>query len=81
MTPYELNLHVLAFNERLKYESRERLTTAYLTALWARAKKMPDLKKVLGEDQPSSTQSDAKMLQVVKQLNAAMGGTVRKGDE
>ncbi|WMT42851.1 hypothetical protein RE628_11505 [Paenibacillus sp. D2_2] len=80
ITPHELNLHIQAYNERMTYENKERLTAAYLTAGLARAKKMPDLKKILGEDKPDM-QTDEKMLQVVKQLNAAMGGTVRSSDE
>lgn len=50
---------------------------AYMAAYWQRVKKMPSLKEVLGEAQPKLKKQDANdMLEVVKRLNQAMGGTV-----
>lgn len=73
ITPYELNLYIQSYNERMSLEHKERLSAAYLTAYWGRVKKMPDLKKILGEDKPKD-QSAEQMLAVVRQLNAAFGG-------
>lgn len=55
-------------------EGKERLAIAYYTAAWSRAKKLPDLKKILGDDKPQKQQSPEQMLKVVQQLNAAFGG-------
>ena len=79
MTPHELNLHVEAYTERMTFEGKERITQAYLTAGWGRVKKMPDLKKLLGQDKSKKQQTPEQMLKVVQQLNAAFGGKeVRK---
>lgn len=77
MTPYELNLHIQAYNERLQREEKEGLTLAYLTAYWGRVRKMPSLKSLLNETEtqvPKAIKTDDQLLRVVKQLNAAMGG-------
>ncbi|GJM84330.1 hypothetical protein HMSSN139_68260 [Paenibacillus sp. HMSSN-139] len=78
MTPYELNLHIQAYNERLQREEKEGLTIAYLTAYWGRVKKMPDLKKILGQERKTRAQTPEQMLRTVQALNAAMGGKVVK---
>lgn len=74
LTPHELNLHIQIYNERMTLEGKERLTTAYLTAAWSRVKKLPDLKKILGEDKAKKNQTPEQMLKVIRQLNAAFGG-------
>lgn len=74
ITPHELNLCIQAYNERMTLEGKERLTMAYLTAAWGRVKKMPDLKKIIGDDKPKRQQTPEQMLKVVQQLNAAFGG-------
>lgn len=58
-------------------ENKERLTLAYLTAYWGRVKKMPDLKKLLGEDKKRK-QTPEEMLAVVKKLNAAFNGEIQE---
>lgn len=75
MTPHELNLHVESFTERMRHDYKEKLTMSYLTAYWGRSKKMPELKKLLGEEAPKK-QSDKDMLDKVRALNAAFGGIV-----
>lgn len=77
LTPHELNLHIQAYNEKLTRESKERITAAYLVAGWSRTKKLPDLKKILGEDRRNE-QTEKQMLNTVKMLNAAFGGVVKK---
>lgn len=77
MTPHELNLHVSAYGERLRRSGRDDMTAAYLTAYWQRVKRMPDLKKLLEQDDPRKVkkeQSDEQMLAMVKNLHAAFGG-------
>lgn len=75
ITPHELNLHVQAYNERMECEYKERLTMSYYTAGWSRAKRMPDLNKLLGNNNHSDVkQTDEQLLKTIRQLNAAMGG-------
>jgi hypothetical protein len=80
ITPHELNLHIQAYNERLRHESKEQLTQAYLTAYWGRVKRMPDLKKILGGEEPK-TQTAEQMLREVRKLNALFGGTEKKVEQ
>lgn len=76
MTPHELNLHIYAHNERMRQQGNEGLTLAYLTALWGRVKKMPNLKKLLEEEpKPTAPQTDDEMLRIVKMMNQCAGGT------
>lgn len=76
MTPYELSLHVNAYNQNKKADHESRITQAYLTAAWQRAKKMPKLEKVL---KPTPKQMTAdQMLKVVEGLNRAVGGLEKK---
>ncbi|MEK5415064.1 hypothetical protein [Paenibacillus sp. FSL L8-0708] len=75
MTPHELNLFIQAYNVRMNAESDERMTLAYLNAFWHRAKKMPDLKKLLQKEKKKiKPQTPEQMLEEVKKLNAAFGG-------
>lgn len=78
MTPYQLRLYVDDYNERIKAESEEKLTLAYLTAYWQRVKKMPSLDKVLNREKTMTKQkmSNDEMLEQIKNLNAAFGGNV-----
>jgi hypothetical protein len=79
MTPFELRVHIEEYFEREKYMQKERVTAAYLGALWERSKKLPDLKKLLDKE-PEETkpkeQNAVEMLAEVKRLNAMFGGTV-----
>lgn len=82
MTPHELNLSVWGYNERMKLENKNNLTLAYLIAGWSKAKRMPSLKKILGEEDKPKVQSDKDMLAKVMALNAAFGGKIiRKPNE
>lgn len=64
---------IKAYNTRMKYETDERITQAYLTAYWNRVKEMPTLKEVLGieEEKPETD-----FLSFIKTLNESFGGTV-----
>ncbi|ALC92059.1 hypothetical protein AM500_21370 [Bacillus sp. FJAT-18017] len=88
MTPYELSISIKVFNEKQKLESEIRkheienqLTVAYFNARWQRVGKLSIkdltevLKKLNGEDKPKRMTPE-EMLNEVKKLNAAFGGTV-----
>lgn len=74
ITPSELNLHIECHNERDRRRNNFEMTAAYLTAAWSRSKRMPELKKVL-QPEPKREQAPEDMLNIVKKLNAALGGT------
>jgi hypothetical protein len=76
MTPHQLNLHVLDYNKRKKSELEEKLVLTYLGAYWQRVKRMPSIKKVIGENQqaPKKMTPD-EVLEEVKKMNTALGGT------
>lgn len=61
-------LHVEEYNELLKFEQRNLITQAYLTASWQRVKKMPRLRQVLADLEPKKEQPKP---QSDKQLLAA----------
>lgn len=77
MTPFELSMYSKSFIQKNKMRSDEELILAYLNAAWQRAKRMPDLKKMLhSEDRPKQKQTPESMLDEIKKLNAALGGGV-----
>jgi hypothetical protein len=78
LTPHELSILVDAFKEKTKREQEFQVVTAYLTAYWHRVKKMPSMKEILKESEVKKKKTPEQMLDVVKQLNAAFGGTVLK---
>lgn len=76
MTPHELNMHIEEFNQSRIASQEEKITLAYLGAYWQRVKRMPSLKKVLGKESTEKRQQTAAdMLEEIKKINAAMGGT------
>lgn len=77
LTPREFEVLVKAYHERNKRETEQQIVAAYLTAYWHRVKKMPSLKDVLGHKHTQKQKkTPEEMLEVVKRLNAAFGGTV-----
>ncbi len=74
MTPYQLNLCVSEYNNRMAKEEEEKLILAYLGAYWNRVKRMPSLKSVLGKNPVEKKMSPEEMLNEIKKLNASMGG-------
>ncbi|MGG4462605.1 hypothetical protein ABEO79_00100 [Micromonospora provocatoris] len=85
MTPYELSLYINDYNERQKVEQEDKLTLAYLTAAWQRAKKMPSIEKVINrqeeignKEQHPKEQTLKQMFNNVKMLNAMFGGTIKQ---
>jgi hypothetical protein len=79
ITPIELGIAVTAFNKKRELENEQNIVNAYLSAYWHRIKKMPSLKEVLGKKPSSKLQSPEEMLNIVKALNEAFGGTVKGG--
>lgn len=76
MTPYELNLQILGFNEKRKRKDEDKLAMVWLAEYWHRAKRLPSLKEVLGQKtQPKKQMTNDEILNEVKKLNAAFGGT------
>lgn len=77
MTPYELTLHVSNYNEIMKYNQEEKLVAVWLGAYWNRIdpKKFPKLKEVLGHKEKPKQQTPEEMLELIKKINAANGGT------
>lgn len=76
ITPGELSIMIGVYNEKRKNDHEEKLVLTYLGAYWQRVKKMPSLKEILGKDEKKKKQSAKDMLEEIKRLNAAMGGTV-----
>ena len=76
MTPFELFICIESFEDKEKERSKELIIQAYYTEAFARMKKLPKLKDLLKE---KKKQSNKEMLEVVKRLNAMMGGEVIGG--
>lgn len=81
MTPYELSLHLEAYNEVKEAEMKERLSLVWLGEYYHRTKRMPSLKNELKKISGGSKKamSDNDMLEMVKKLNEQFGGKVIKG--
>ena len=87
MTPHELNLHVQAFNEQQKAEVEKHkvlfeqsLVTAFYGAYWQRVEKLSwksleDVVKKLNKPAEKKQMTQEEMLNEIKRLNAAFGGT------
>lgn len=72
MTPYQLNLHINAYSDRIKEEQKQQITVAYLTAALSRVKKMPKLDELINE--PKKKMTDEEMFEEIKKINIQMGG-------
>ncbi len=83
MTPYELNLHIEAYSEKIKRETEDGVILVWLGEYYHRLKKLPPLKKALEElteKKKKQPMTDNEMLEVVKKLNAQFGGMVVKNE-
>ncbi|TLN02801.1 phage tail assembly chaperone [bacterium] len=75
MTPAELIIYAEATNEKEKDRFKQIITGAWLSAAYARAKKIPELNEVMRKlDRREMT--DEELLEQIKALNAALGGEV-----
>jgi len=81
MTPFELDLLIENYCERMKYEQEEKITLAYMTALWTvqwQSKNKPKpLNEILGIEEEKKEMTDEEMLKQVKILNKLFGGEVK----
>lgn len=75
MTPYELIIHIEEYNRKAEFDNEERITLAYLGANLQRAKRMPELKKLIGKKEKPKATTDESMLAEIKKMHAAMDGT------
>ena len=88
MTPKQLQISLCAYEEVKRIEAEEyqiklknsydlAITQAWLTANWQRAKKMPNLDKVLKSNKPIQKEmTDEQIFEQIKSLNAMFGGVV-----
>lgn len=76
LTPGELFSIVRGFNQRAERDQENQIVAAYLTAYWHRVKKMPRLDEVIGKKSQPKKQDAAAMLEEIKRMNVALGGTV-----
>lgn len=88
MTPRQMGIRMQAYEETKRIEADEyqaklnndyelSIIQAWLTANWSRAKRMPNLEKVLGKNKPKQKEmTDEQMLNQIKALNAMFGGAV-----
>ena len=72
---HELKIHIEDHKERTKNDQEERLILTYLNAAWQRAKKMPNLTKILSKENIEKKMTPEEMLQEVKKINQALGGS------
>jgi len=84
MTPKELNIVARAYGKRKTDEFKEKITLAYLNALWTiqwlgkkhqQPKPLKEILATIGKERKVMT--DEQMLERVKQLNALLGGEVK----
>lgn len=75
MTPYQLSLHAQDYAERKKAENEEKIAIAWLGAYLQRVKKMPSLNKMFSADKPKKKMAPEEILEAIKRLNSAFGGT------
>lgn len=83
LTPLELRVILRNHQKKLELDNKNRtnlaIAQAWMTANWYRAKRMPDLDKVLTKDKTEQKQmTDEQMLNQIKALNAMFGGAVNK---
>jgi len=78
LTPRELNIYIKSYIKNKKESQEERLTLVYLGAVWEsdRTKRLPDLKKLLEHEEKKEEMSAEEILDEIKKMNSAMGGTV-----
>ncbi len=72
-------MYAEAFGEKVKRENDNEITAAYLTALWQRVKKMPDLKKLLEQEDKPKKRAKQTPEQMYQNLIASVGGVKKKG--
>lgn len=80
ITPHEFSLQVEAYSNKKVEESKEKITLAYVNALWTiqwlgdKKSQPKPLNEILGIKPEKKVMTDEQMLQKAKQLNAIFGG-------
>ena len=80
LTPYEISLVANSYAKRREEEAEERITLAYMNAMWSiqfLSKNKPKLEKILKKRKKEMT--DKEMLNQVRILNNLLGGEVVGG--
>lgn len=81
LTPLELGFVIKAYSKKKEEESKEKITLAYINAMWTiqwlGKKKPKSLDKILNSSKKKKVMEDGEMLAVVKNLNAIFGGEVK----
>lgn len=82
LTPYELFLHIEAHKQKTEQETEEKITLAYINALWTAQfavgkKKPPKLEEIIKKKAKPKKMTPKEMLLEVKRLNAMFGGRVK----
>lgn len=80
MTPYQLTLHAKVYGEKREEENKEKITLAYINAMWTYqwfGKKKPESLEKIINNKPKEAMTDEAMLERVKVLNAIFGGEVK----
>lgn len=75
-TPYEFFTIIDGYIERMHHDYELAITQSYVTANLVRAKKMPELNKLLARKEPKKVMSDDQMKQIAMTLNKLYGGEV-----
>jgi hypothetical protein len=83
LTPFEFNLRVKAYAEKLQQEAEDLISHAYTVAYFHRVKRLPNLEEFLDKarDNIKKEQTPEDMLKKVIALNAQFGGKVVRGGE
>lgn len=76
ITPYEFSLCVAGYIQRNNQQRDDMVTAAYLSVWFDRHKKLPKLKKFLVNKPKRKVMAAEKMAEIVKAMNAALGGKV-----
>lgn len=78
LTPKEFGLVVKAKTKRMQVDQEERITIAYMTALWTvqwQSKRKPkSLDSILGRDKKRTRMTDEEMFTTVRKLHKLFGG-------
>ncbi|WP_410496493.1 hypothetical protein QTL86_03505 [Cellulosilyticum sp. ST5] len=77
-TPYEFSIIAEGYAERKQQDYDLAITQAYLTSRWVWAKKLPDLKKLIGKKGPKKAMTDDQMMKMCMALNKLYRGEVKE---
>ena len=76
ITPYEFSIIVEGYAERKHQDYDLAIMQAYLTSRWVWAKKLPELKKLIGKKELKEDMTDDQMMKMCMALNKLYGGEV-----